>query len=106
MSCSTCGGSHYDKTPVYSDCGSTDCKIYVKENWQLPVKELPPVEFASRKFIYILPTDQAFMLNYSADSWLEMTNFVMTKEAIEEIVANKLKELSENDKLLSRKDTE
>lgn len=71
MSCSTCGNT---MKSTCSSCGgsSSECVVQVRTDWQIPVEDLLPPETASRKYAYLLPDNNLYILNYNGDGYLKI----------------------------------
>lgn len=68
MACSSCGGG-------CSSCGDTPTGTTISpcaNNWEIPVDNLPLVEDAERKYMYILPDDTCWVLNSAGDGYVEL----------------------------------
>lgn len=71
MSCSNCG-----QTFKNSGCGCEEEPSGVVNICQpslfVPIEVLPSPQYGSRKYIYILPSNQLYVLDYEGTGWLEL----------------------------------
>lgn len=75
MACKNCGQNSMTQRQPCKNCGNVGATtIPCNSNPILPVVTLPSPETASRRFIYLLPSEQYFALNYEGDGFNELKN--------------------------------
>lgn len=66
MVCSSCGSSNQSQEAWMPTQN-------IVASWLIPVTDLPPLTMASRKFMYVTPADQYFVLNYDGSAWEQLS---------------------------------
>lgn len=70
MSCSNCRGNGGCRS-----CGPS-CSSKDSINWLMPVEKLPLPKNATRRYMYILPNDSLYILNYQGNDYVEISTVV------------------------------
>lgn len=97
MACNSCGQTS-------NACGCKDTCNPLASNWLIPVKSVPPVEMASRRFAYITPDDSVWVMKFDGTDMIRIgdtPDIVDATEALPEMdKADKFKLYRQDDRLV------
>lgn len=80
MTCSSCGGGGAHIGTCVR-CSPSPCDGKDSINWLLPVEKLPIPKYATRRYMYMLPDNTLYILNYDGNDYLEIAT--VTPEIVE-----------------------